>query len=119
MVTFYDSQIQARADAVSRGLRQQVLCFVVQERTVLVFDHADHPEAGVGVPAGGVEPGETPARAAARELFDESGLTLDAPRHLFSFRWADLSVPRLGWEMDAALPALTTTLAPIQETAHD
>jgi 8-oxo-dGTP pyrophosphatase MutT (NUDIX family) len=41
---------------------------------LLVFDHRDHPEAGVQVPAGTVEAGETFAAAAARELCEESGL---------------------------------------------
>ncbi|MET8835840.1 NUDIX domain-containing protein [Micromonospora sp. NPDC004540] len=42
---------------------------------LLVFDHVDFPEAGTQVPAGGVEPGETPAEAAVREVAEETGLT--------------------------------------------
>ena len=87
MVTFYDSEVQARADATALGLREKVLCFVVPGNQLLVFDHADHPEAGVQVPAGGVEAGEVPAQAAVRELFEESGLTLNEPVCLTSYRW--------------------------------
>lgn len=87
MVTFYDNEGQARADALGRGLREKVLCFVVRGSRVLVFDHAGRPEAGVQVPAGGVEPGETPAQGAARELFEESGLSLAHPSHLASYLW--------------------------------
>ncbi|WP_255447994.1 NUDIX domain-containing protein [Deinococcus sp. AJ005] len=44
-------------------------------------------EAGVQLPAGGVEAEEIPADAAVRELWEESGLQLTAPRHLVSYRW--------------------------------
>jgi 8-oxo-dGTP pyrophosphatase MutT (NUDIX family) len=37
-----------------------------------------HPLAGVQLPRGTVEPGETPAAAALRELHEESGLLLEA-----------------------------------------
>lgn len=47
---------------------------VDDEGRLLVFDHPD-PEAGTQVPKGGVEPGETPREAVARELAEESGLT--------------------------------------------
>ncbi|GGO39985.1 NUDIX hydrolase [Deinococcus humi] len=87
MITFYDNQAQARADAMASGLRERVLCFVVRASSLLVFEHVDVPEAGVQLPAGGVEDGETPAQTAVRELFEESGLQLSAPRHLRSYRW--------------------------------
>ncbi|MBB5295536.1 NUDIX domain-containing protein [Deinococcus metallilatus] len=150
MVTFYSSQAEARADAAQRGLREKVVCVVVDGPRVLVFEHEDAPEAGMQLPAGGVEPGETPAEAAVRELREESGLNLSGPQHVisyrweaqlperftrqvchafafaspshlpttwnrqadghpFAFRWARLEQPGLDWEMDAALPYLTTT----------
>lgn len=87
MITFYDNQTAAREDAERLGLREKVLCLVVRDTSLLVFDHADAPDAGVQLPAGGVEPGETPADAAVRELFEESGLSLSGPRHLVSYRW--------------------------------
>lgn len=87
MVTFYDNQAVARQDAERLGLREKVLCLVVRGPALLVFDHADVPDAGVQLPAGGVEPGETPAEAAMRELFEESGLSLRDPRYLVSYRW--------------------------------
>ena len=83
---------------------------------LLVHEHRDVPEAGVQVPAGTVEPGENPADAAARELFEESGLRLPAGRSLElirEYRWfnphagtwhrrhvfvADLDEPRDRWE---------------------
>ncbi|WP_229723215.1 NUDIX hydrolase [Deinococcus aerolatus] len=87
MVTFYDNQAVARQDAERLGLREKVLCLVVRGSSLLVFDHADVPDAGVQLPAGGTEPGETPADTAVRELFEESGLSLRCPRHLVSYRW--------------------------------
>lgn len=87
MVTFYPTHTQARADAASLGLREKVLCFVTRDESLLVFEHADVPDAGVQVPAGGVEAGETPEHAAIRELTEEAGLVLDHPRLLVSYRW--------------------------------
>lgn len=45
------------------------------ETQLLVFEHVDHPDAGVQVPKGTVEPGETLENAARREVREESGLT--------------------------------------------
>jgi 8-oxo-dGTP pyrophosphatase MutT (NUDIX family) len=44
------------------------------ERDLLLVSHPMHPEAGLQVPAGTVEPGEEPWEAARRELTEESGL---------------------------------------------
>lgn len=87
VVTFYNSELEAGADAQALGLREKVLCFVHDGQKLLVFDHADFPEAGVQVPAGGVEAGETPAETAVRELREESGLTLSHPHFLAAYRW--------------------------------
>lgn len=87
MVTFYSSEGEARAEAARRGLREKVLCAVLDGPRVLVFEHLDEPDAGVQLPAGGVEPGETPAEAAVRELREESGLELEGPRPVASYLW--------------------------------
>lgn len=43
----------------------------------------EHPNAGVQIPAGTVNPGETPAEAATREVIEETGLTdLTVPHYL-------------------------------------
>lgn len=87
MITFYDNPEQARADAAARGLREKVLCFVVRSERLLVFEHVPDGGSGVQLPAGGLEPGETPRQAAVRELREESGLSLDNPVCLASYRW--------------------------------
>jgi 8-oxo-dGTP pyrophosphatase MutT (NUDIX family) len=49
---------------------------------VLCFDHADFPEAGTQIPAGGVAEGETVEAAAAREVLEETGIRMSRPRAL-------------------------------------
>lgn len=86
MVTFYDTQAKARADAAARGLREKVPCFVTRPGRLLVFDHVPD-DSGVQLPAGGVEHGELPAQTAVRELREESGLSLGGPQFLVSYLW--------------------------------
>jgi 8-oxo-dGTP pyrophosphatase MutT (NUDIX family) len=51
---------------------------------LLIFSHAEHPEVGFQVPSGTVEEGESPLQAAAREFFEETGISLptDAFRYV-------------------------------------
>jgi 8-oxo-dGTP pyrophosphatase MutT (NUDIX family) len=72
--------------------KQKVQCYITREADgatqVLVFKHRDYPEAGIQVPAGSIEPGESPEQAARREAFEESGIReLHTRRYLGSFRW--------------------------------
>lgn len=55
---------------------------------VLVFSYAHEPESGTQVPGGSLEPGETPAEGALREVREE--VRVAAPRiirHIGSFAW--------------------------------
>lgn len=54
---------------------QKVVCYVIHDEHLLVFTHDTIPliRAGVQVPAGTIESGEAPERAAERELFEETG----------------------------------------------
>lgn len=63
---------------------QKVVCYVVHRGHLLVFTHRDVPVlvAGVQVPAGSIEPGETPADAAVRETLEETGLRASVERAL-------------------------------------
>ena len=56
---------------------EKVTAFVTRQtdrgRQVLLFEH---PFAGIQIPAGTVEPSETPEKAVIREVFEETGLTI-------------------------------------------
>lgn len=82
---------EARRIAQDYAWREKALIYLTRDPAeLLVLEHtADYPEAGVPVPAGGVEPGEQPARTALRELAEETGLVIDsAPVYLESRIWA-------------------------------
>ncbi len=56
-----------------------------QGRELLVFEHAGMPEAGLQVPGGTIEAGETPGEAVAREVLEESGLPLEGWQEAATF----------------------------------
>jgi 8-oxo-dGTP pyrophosphatase MutT (NUDIX family) len=60
----------------ARQHKQKVVCYIVRDGQLLVFTHLDQPwdESGVQVPAGSIEPGESPEAAAVREAAEETGL---------------------------------------------
>ncbi|MBP2017620.1 ADP-ribose pyrophosphatase YjhB (NUDIX family) [Symbiobacterium terraclitae] len=59
-------------------MREKVIAYVVRRRAqriqLLVFDHVGMPEAGTQVPAGTVNPCETPVEAVLREVSEEVGV---------------------------------------------
>lgn len=57
---------------------KKVLAYITRRDELLVFRHRDFPEAGVQVPAGTVEEGETLDAAVLREVHEETGLPLSA-----------------------------------------
>ena len=79
----------ARARAAENHWREKVLAYITRRPDeLLVFAHTEeYPDAGIQVPAGGVEPGEEPADTAIRETYEESGLGLSDPIHLGSYEW--------------------------------
>lgn len=52
----------------------KVVVYITRGGRLLVFTQPDYPEAGTQVPAGTIEPGETPEEAARREACEETGL---------------------------------------------
>jgi 8-oxo-dGTP pyrophosphatase MutT (NUDIX family) len=74
-----------------RGLREKLgpELVLVPSVTVIVYDSQDrillvkHSDAGVWVaPGGSMDPGETPADAAVREMWEETGLLVEPVRVL-------------------------------------
>jgi len=65
-------------------VKEKAVFYVVQDGHLLVFTHLQHPMhvTGVQVPAGSIKPGETPKRAAMRELFEETGIVGSVSREL-------------------------------------
>ena len=59
---------------------KKVVAYVTRGDELLVFTHRDVPEAGVQVPAGTVEDGETLNTALLREVHEETGLRPTALR---------------------------------------
>ena len=54
--------------------KRKVLAYITKGDRLLVFRHADYPQAGIQVPAGTIEDGESPEAAVMREVYEESGL---------------------------------------------
>jgi 8-oxo-dGTP pyrophosphatase MutT (NUDIX family) len=53
---------------------RKAFAYIRRDDCVLVFRHMDYPEAGLQVPAGTVQPGESPVVAVVREATEETGL---------------------------------------------
>lgn len=69
---------------------EKVLAYIVRKRggaaELLVHTHCDFPEAGIQVPAGTIDDGESPEQALLREIAEESGLAeLDVVRKIGVF----------------------------------
>lgn len=62
----------------------KVLVYLVCRGRILTFEHCDYPEAGLQVPGGTVEEGESIVECAQRELFEESGLRSTAVPVVFN-----------------------------------
>jgi 8-oxo-dGTP pyrophosphatase MutT (NUDIX family) len=54
---------------------RKAFAYITHNNHLLVFEHPDSPEAGIQVPAGSIESGESPRAGALREAQEESGLT--------------------------------------------
>lgn len=87
---------EARRLAREHGWREKALVYLTRGTDeLLVLEHTEaFPDAGVQVPAGGVEPGEDPEATARRELFEEVGLRIAGPAvHLDSYLWSNEAAP--------------------------
>ncbi len=55
-------------------VKRKVFAYITHRRRLLLFRHTNFPEAGIQVPAGTLEPGESPASGVIREAREETGL---------------------------------------------
>lgn len=55
-------------------IHRKVFAYITHQSRLQLFTHEDAPEAGVQVPAGSVESGETLEAAVLREAYEETGL---------------------------------------------
>lgn len=63
-----------------KPVKHKVFAYITHGNRLLVFRHPFEPEAGIQVPAGTLEPGESPEDGVMREACEETGLaelTLD------------------------------------------
>ena len=65
--------------------RPGVYAILVRGRQVLVTCQAQ-PDPEFQLPGGGIDPGEAPLTALHREVYEETGWTIGAPRRLGAFR---------------------------------
>jgi 8-oxo-dGTP diphosphatase len=90
-------------------MRQRVLCYITRNRKdILVFEHTEeYPDAGVQVPGGGIEGGESCEEAALRECFEETGLQLSEAVYLGKSEYFDGMTTQLGHFFWLEAPATT------------
>ena len=59
---------------------------ILPREGMLLLTHQEEPEPEIQLPGGGVDPGESPLRALHREVMEETGWSIGAPRRLGAFR---------------------------------
>lgn len=67
------------------GIRHGVYAVLLRDRDVLLTHQAE-PEPEFQLPGGGIDPGESPLRALHREVGEETGWMIAAPRRIGAFR---------------------------------
>lgn len=69
---------------------EKVVAYITRDKYLLVFRHVDS-EAGIQVPAGTLEPGESPDDGVVREAQEETGLDCLGVRRFLGTRDYDMS----------------------------
>ena len=65
------------------------MCMLRQGDLVLIQDRNDPNWPGITFPGGHVEPGESLVRSVIREVYEETGLTIEAPRLCGVKQWTE------------------------------
>lgn len=64
-------------------IKQKSLAYITFKEELLVFRQPDFPEAGIQVPKGTIEDGDTPLETIIREIEEETGIHYtDSPEYL-------------------------------------
>lgn len=71
-------------------LIHKVFAYITHGHRLLVFRHADFPQACIQVPAGTVQPNEHPDGAVLREVYEETGLSDFAEIHFLGEHSRDM-----------------------------
>ena len=67
----------------------KAFAYITWRGRLLVFDHVDFPDAGLQVPAGTIQAGETPEAGVIREAREETGLLRFLPAEPLGIREFD------------------------------
>ena len=65
--------------------RPGVYALLPRDGYLLVTEQSD-PDPDLQLPGGGIDPGEAPLAALNREVYEETGWTIAAPRRIGTFR---------------------------------
>ena len=76
------------ADLLAR--RRKVFAYITHGDRLLLLAHPHAPEAGIQVPAGTLEPGESPEAGVLREAWEETGLRDLAPMRFLGEQLRDM-----------------------------
>ncbi len=89
-------------------MKRKVWAYIMRDRQgeqqLLVFEHTDK-DAGIQIPAGTVDQGETPEAAMQRELLEESGLDIQT--------FSPLKTMEAVWESEQVQAHLFAAWAPL------
>ncbi len=69
-----------------RYVRRPGAYAVLPRGAAVLLTHQDEPTPEFQLPGGGIDPGESPVRALHREVLEETGWHICAPRRLGAFR---------------------------------
>jgi 8-oxo-dGTP diphosphatase len=76
---------------LSSAVTDKVVAYITRGEHLLVFRHTAYPEAGIQVPAGMMDPGESPQETVLREAREETALSALRIKRFLGVREYDLA----------------------------